>query len=54
MPVIEKFVAVGEIKEPRADSVEANFSTSRQKSALMLGDGCSSVCLRVPFGVVCC
>ena len=31
MPEIQKFVAIGEVKKPRADSVEADLRASRQK-----------------------
>ena len=54
MPIIEKFVAVGEIQKPRADSVDR--PTTRcflsRKSALMFVDGWLSVCLLGTFGIV--
>ena len=37
MPKVEKLVAVGEIEKPCADSVQANFSTSRQEISTDVG-----------------
>ena len=31
MPEVEKFVAIGKVQKPCADSIQADFRTSRQK-----------------------
>ena len=49
MPVIEKFVAVGEIKEPRADSVEASLGASSQEIST---DARCGLCSCFPGGSV--
>src|ERR1017187_10106724 len=39
MPEVEKLVAIGKVKKPCADSVEADFGTSRQEITADVGRG---------------
>jgi hypothetical protein len=39
MPKIEKLVAIGKVKKPRADSVQPDFGTSRQEITTNVGRG---------------
>ena len=49
MPEIEELVAVGEVKQPGADSVEADFRASGQEISTDVGAACSTDSLLVSF-----
>ena len=48
MPEVQELVAIGEVKETRADSVQANFRASRQKVSAYVRRG-YAVCIIGPI-----